>query len=549
MDGLLARLLAFLAALAFAAAARAENYSDIWYNPAESGWGLTLADHETQIFGVWYTYRPDGAPVWYTIPGGTFSQGRRIFSGDIYQTSGPAYTSASFNPAQVQVWKVGSAQIDFSPPGYAAGTALFTFTIGAVSKTRPVVRQSFGNAAPSWGSDVTDIWYNAAESGWGMTLAQHGNNVFGVWFTYDVDGQPLWVVMPGVTFSGAGSFSGTLYTTRGPYFGEATFDSSRVVVTQAGWMSFTFQQGALAKAFPTRADMNGMFRNAQTFRTIGRQPFGNVAPATGPIQITALVLPNAHPGEYYSQQAATAAGGSPPYSYYADSFANGAPPLGMSVEINGWLSGTPSSTYTSERDFPFGICVKDVGGNRVCTPTGIRVSPGMSTLAWTVGNQCDNGQWVQYKFYQYPDSSGSAEGVWPSATTHYPINFGESHTRNLSCDKGHLVCIGARSSSGTLTWGVGFDGSGGCSGCCATCNGNSTSYTFGCGTSGGTRYYANWHCTSSGCAAAMGGSAGSKGPFCSLANCNAWGQQYIPGLYTCSTTPTYTPSPGGTQCY
>ena len=53
--------------------AHAANYSDIWWNPAESGWGITLADHETTLFGVWYTYRADGKPVWYTIPGGTFS--------------------------------------------------------------------------------------------------------------------------------------------------------------------------------------------------------------------------------------------------------------------------------------------------------------------------------------------------------------------------------------------------------------------------------------------------------------------------------------------
>ena len=28
------------------------NYSDIWWNPNESGWGLTIADHETHIFAV-----------------------------------------------------------------------------------------------------------------------------------------------------------------------------------------------------------------------------------------------------------------------------------------------------------------------------------------------------------------------------------------------------------------------------------------------------------------------------------------------------------------
>ena len=46
----------------------------------------------------------------------------------------------------------------------------------------------------------------------------------------------------------------------------------------------------------------------------------------------------------------------------------------------------------------------------------------------------------------------------------------------------------------------------------------------------------------------MGGSAGSKGPFCSLSACQAWGNQNIPFGYSCSTQPTYTPDPGGSQC-
>jgi hypothetical protein len=62
--------------------ASASNYSDIWWNPSESGWGLTIADHDTNIFAVWYTYRAEGRPVWYTIPGGAFSNGRQFFDGD-----------------------------------------------------------------------------------------------------------------------------------------------------------------------------------------------------------------------------------------------------------------------------------------------------------------------------------------------------------------------------------------------------------------------------------------------------------------------------------
>lgn len=222
------------------AAPASSNYSDIWWNPAESGWGITIADHQTQLFIVWYTYRIDGSPTWFVIPGGTLSAGKRFFSGDIYQTTGPPY-SAAFDPNQVRVTKVGTASFDFAPPSLAAGKALFSYSVGNVSQTKQIERQPFGNAAPDWGYDFTDIYWDPAESGWGLTLAQHGNNVFGVWYTYDLNGQPLFVVMPGGTFANGDSFTGATYTTTGPYFGSSFFDSSLVRVTAFGDLTFEFE--------------------------------------------------------------------------------------------------------------------------------------------------------------------------------------------------------------------------------------------------------------------------------------------------------------------
>ena len=222
-----------------AGAAATANYSDIWWNPAESGWGLTIADHQTQIFAVWYTYRQNGSPTWFVIPGGTFTQGKRLFSGDIYQTTGPPYTGA-FDASPVRATKVGTASLDFAPPGLAAGSALFTYTVGPVSQTKQIQRQPFGDAASSWGTDLTDIYWDPAESGWGLTVAQHGSNLFAVWYTYDTSGQPLFVVMPGATFNGSSSFTGDLYTTTGPYYGGNSFDPAQVHATNVGTATMEF---------------------------------------------------------------------------------------------------------------------------------------------------------------------------------------------------------------------------------------------------------------------------------------------------------------------
>ena len=37
------------------------DFTDLWWNPSESGWGLSLVQHPTRaMFGVWYTYGLDG---------------------------------------------------------------------------------------------------------------------------------------------------------------------------------------------------------------------------------------------------------------------------------------------------------------------------------------------------------------------------------------------------------------------------------------------------------------------------------------------------------
>jgi len=223
----------------------AANYTDIWWNPNESGWGLTIADHQTQIFGVWYTYRQDGQSTWFTIPGGTFSQGRRIFTGDIYQTTGPPYNT-TFDPNQVHATRVGSATIDFAPPGLAAGTARFTYTVGSASGSKQIQRMSFGDAPAAWGSDFSDIFNDPTKPGWGLTVAQHGGTLFAVWYTYDVSGQPIFLVLPGATVNTPSTFSGDIYVTSGPYFGNATFDPSLVQSNSVGSVVLDFDTGSTA---------------------------------------------------------------------------------------------------------------------------------------------------------------------------------------------------------------------------------------------------------------------------------------------------------------
>jgi len=66
---------------------------------------------------------------------------------------------------------------------------------------------------------------------------------------------------------------------------------------------------------------------------------------------------------------AQVSGGNPPYSYQSDTFMSGTPPMGMIVDINGNLVGTPAK----EGQYTFGVCAIDMGGRSSCKQTTVTV--------------------------------------------------------------------------------------------------------------------------------------------------------------------------------
>ena len=245
-------------------------------------------------------------------------------------------------------------------------------------------------------------------------------------------------------------------------------------------------------------------------------------------------------GVAFRLPAPVVSGGVPPYHFQFDSFINGAPPLGSAVDLFTGVVSIPSSALAGT--YTFNICVVDIGGQSSCAQaTAIVAAAADAVLTWTVGDQCSSGAQMYYKFFDL-----SANLVWPAPPSAYVASYGQSFQSQLNCTSGHQICLGAQ--SGSYSWGVGLNGTGSCT-VSGTCGQGPYSNNLTCGSTGGTSYYANWSCgSSSQCASVMGGYAGSKGPFCSSAACQAWGNQ-IPGGYSCSTNPTYTPDPGGSQCY
>src|SRR5205814_1086009 len=50
---------------AFTLPAYAIDYSDMWWLPAESGWGVNFTQNEGVIFMTFFIYGPDHQPTWY----------------------------------------------------------------------------------------------------------------------------------------------------------------------------------------------------------------------------------------------------------------------------------------------------------------------------------------------------------------------------------------------------------------------------------------------------------------------------------------------------
>ncbi len=59
--------LALTGALLFSPLVQADDtdYTDVWWNPQQSGWGLNLAHQDGRIYATLHAYGTNGAPLWY----------------------------------------------------------------------------------------------------------------------------------------------------------------------------------------------------------------------------------------------------------------------------------------------------------------------------------------------------------------------------------------------------------------------------------------------------------------------------------------------------
>jgi hypothetical protein len=112
------------------------DYTDLWWNSNESGWGMAMTQQNQNIFLAWFVYDASGKPVWYVASNCAVSGNG--CSGTVYSTTGPPL-STSFNPQSVTVTPVGNISVSFTD----ANNAVLTYTVNGQSGTKNVTRQLF----------------------------------------------------------------------------------------------------------------------------------------------------------------------------------------------------------------------------------------------------------------------------------------------------------------------------------------------------------------------------------------------------------------------
>ncbi len=114
------------------------NYSDFWWNPSESGWGLAIQQGATNLlFAAWFVYDAMGKPVWYTLQPGRWTTANiyTTYEGPVYKTNGP-YFGGFFDPSQVGEMQVGTGVLSFRN----SNSGTFRYTIEGVTGSKTITR-------------------------------------------------------------------------------------------------------------------------------------------------------------------------------------------------------------------------------------------------------------------------------------------------------------------------------------------------------------------------------------------------------------------------
>jgi len=253
------------------------NLTALWWDPAESGWGVNVNHQGDTIFATLFTYAADGEPLWLVASNVRWQWGS-TFEGKLYRTRGPAFDKTPWTG--IDVTPVGDIQFTFA--GLHDARIVFNYFEGEASHTvvKNVHRMDFQPEVPvcigTTGSrateaNVQDLWWNPSEPGWGVDFAHQGSILFGTLYTYDDNGRDLWLVASRMERQADGSYLGDLLRTASAGF-QPEKEWAGITWRKVGTMEAHFDDGETGV-------LTYSVDGRQVMKRIWRQKFSDIVPA------------------------------------------------------------------------------------------------------------------------------------------------------------------------------------------------------------------------------------------------------------------------------
>jgi hypothetical protein len=197
------------------ASATLTNFSDLWWTPAESGWGLNVAQQGELMYLTFYVFGRNTQPTWYTAllaHQGTQPGGGELFAGPVFRSTGPSI-SGTFDPSLVRTQSIGQAQFRAASPTQA--TVSYQIDDGGpIASTHAIERfllreDNLGGSYLGGTSDITSNCQPATNNG--FVSEESGP------FTIVHAGTLVQIRGPRCTYDGTRAQSGQVSSVEGTY--------------------------------------------------------------------------------------------------------------------------------------------------------------------------------------------------------------------------------------------------------------------------------------------------------------------------------------------
>ena len=225
------------------------DQSDLWWIPAESGWGFQIVQRGSVIFLTMFVYGSAGGPTWYVATLNPTSPGSFVWDGDLYTANGPWFATVPYDPALFTARKVGSMR--WTPQTPTSGR--LEYAADGVAVTKNVVRQTL--VADDYGGTYLGAFHDTTTGCTNPANNVPPSNDPDVTITVTQSGQSVGIVLshPGwfISITGMLTQSGQLGSVSG------TYSSSAGEVGNANISAMNVQANSVTGDFSLTSTSNG----------------------------------------------------------------------------------------------------------------------------------------------------------------------------------------------------------------------------------------------------------------------------------------------------